>query len=191
MTFLLFLIPVLLLVIVIVISKGNRMTKHNEDSISNKKEPRKTIYDLFDFDLNSLLIEKKENAIEEITEGGNKIRVYEMDLSDIKPFGIFDSATIRQVSTKSFNITFMLNNCDTVSKIYTKKMINAFVGILGKDDSKKGWFTELDWIHFKDPSEWCLWGRKWMEYPKYKNPVAIQKDEFQLELTIWGLEKTK
>jgi hypothetical protein len=189
MKYLLFLFPIALFVIVIYISRKKRFSISKDSHISKSKEKRKTLFDLFDIDLQGLLINNYEYAEEEITDSGDKIKVYEIDLSDNKPFGLFDTAKVIQTSSNAYNVTFFMDDPDMASKILTKNMINHFVRIYGLDDNGKRGFEVNEWEEYMDSNYNVLWGRRWSDYSKFKNPVVIQRDEFHLELTIWGLKR--
>ena len=57
------------------------------------------------------------------------------------------------------------------------------------DDTKKGKFNSKDISEYNDAEFNMLFGRRWNDYPKYKNPVAIQRDDENVELAIWSANK--
>jgi hypothetical protein len=34
-----------------------------------------------------------------------------------------------------------------------------------------------------------LFGRNWTDYPKYKYPVSVSRDEDEVSISIWGIDK--
>ena len=123
--------------------------------------------------------------IKDVNTSGQIVRTYEKQLT-YKECGIFDFIEVKVIGDDSINVFFQNINLNQIDMKKMKILINGIYEIYGADDSDRGKFENKEITEFKDPSFDYLWGRFWGEYPKYKYPIQIGKDEEKVQLAIWG-----
>ena len=96
---------------------------------------------------------------------------------------------IRLIGGTNKNISFKSFDLRSVKMDALKKLIDDLYLIYGNDSSNKGKFTTKDQQEFNDTDFYLLFGRNWGEYPKYKYPVSIGRDENGIYISIWGVGK--
>jgi len=148
---------------------------------------KNSIFDFFTIDLFSipdqsyLLAEQTTNAASE------PLDVYRKNL-EYKECGLFDNIEIFVINHTSKNIFF--RNFDTLNVNFKliENLINDLFLIYGLDSSNKGKFNTSDINDFNSGELSILFGRNWTDYPKFKYPISIGREENFFQLTIWGVE---
>ena len=87
------------------------------------------------------------------------------------------------------NVFLKSFNPERVNFDKLKSLIGDLYLIHGNDSSDKGKFTNKDKEEYKDPEFNMLFGRSWTDYPKYKYPVSVSRDEDEISISIWGVDK--
>ncbi len=154
----------------------------NENKSSNNE-----IADFFKIDLKNL----PDGTFSELKTDGDftdEVKTYRKQLQ-YKECGIFDVVEVRVVGKDSINVSFLNYNPDEINMGKMKELINGIYKLYGNDDNKKGKFNNQDISEYKDDEFNMLFGRRWNDFPKYKNAVAVQRDEDQVELAIWNANK--
>ena len=124
----------------------------------------------------------------ELNVSGTEVRTYQKQLT-YKECGIFDVVEVRVVGEGSTNVSFRNHNPHRIDIGKMKTLINGIFQMYGADDNKKGKFNSKDISEYNDSEFNMLFGRRWNDFPKYKYPVAVQRDNDNVELAIWSVNK--
>jgi hypothetical protein len=168
-------------------------TTENETSPSNQptkltSTPKRTIFDFFQIDIKSIPDDSFiAGEIEENTTG-DKVQNFRKSL-DYKEFGIFDTIEVKLIGDEDKNVFLKSFNPEIVNFYKLKILIDDLYLIYGNDSSDKGKFTSKDKDDYKDSEFYMLFGRSWTDYPKYKYPVSVRRDEDEISISIWGIDK--
>jgi hypothetical protein len=155
---------------------------------SNEVKIKRTIFDFFKIDLKNIPDDSfvKAETVTNIT--GDIVQNYRKTL-DYKECGIFDTVEVIVIGDKGKNIIFKTFQPKNVKIDYLKNLIDELYLIHGNDALDKGKCNN-DEIEDYFSSEWyAVFGRMWTDSEKYKNPVLITRDENELSISIWGVEK--
>ena len=166
----------------------NKQTPQSQPS----QEPEKiksTIYDFFNIDIKKIPDESFVEAGVKTNESGDSFQTFRKSL-DNKECGIFDTVELHVIDGKSKNISFKTFNADFINIEKLKRLIDDLYLIYGTDDYGNGRFNNDDRLNYLDSDNFVLFGRRWGEYPKYQNPVAVERDGNEVILTIWGVENS-
>ena len=147
---------------------------------------KKTIFEFFQVDLNSIPDETFVKAETIENESSNIVEVFRKNIS-YKECGLFDTIEIRLIDKKCKNFSFKNYNLNTIQIDKIKILIDELYLIYGNDSSNKGKFNNKDIEEYNDKDFYMLFGRSWSDYEKNKFPVAINRDENELEIAIWGI----
>ena len=167
-------------------------TSENETNSNNKpasftSEP-KSIFDFFQIDIKN--IPDDSFIVGEIVENTSREKVQNFRKSlDYKECGIFDTIEVKLIGGKGKNVFLKSFDPESVNFDKLKSLIDDLYLIHGNDSFDKGKFTNKDKEDYKDPEFNMLFGRYWMDYPKYKYPVKVSRDEDEVSITIWGVDK--
>jgi hypothetical protein len=102
---------------------------------------------------------------------------------------IFDTIEVKLIGDEGKNVFLKSFNPERVNFDKLKNLIDDLYLIHGNDSSDKGKFTNKDKEKYKDPKFNLLFGRSWTDYPKYKYPVSVSRDEDEISISIWGVDK--
>jgi len=147
---------------------------------------KRTIFDFFQIDLKSLPDDSYIKAETEENVSGESVEFYRKTLN-YKECGLFDTVEVRIIGGTNKNISLKCFDLSSVRMENLKKLVDDLYLIYGNDSSDKGKFTNKDLEDFKDREFYMLFGRSWNDYPKYKYPVMISRDEDEVEIAIWGV----
>lgn len=168
---------------------GGNNQNEGKPTIPEKVEPTKvkqTIFDFFKIDLQAIpddtfiKAEVGENSV------GQSVENYRKSL-DYKECGIFDTVEVKIIGGTSKNVFLKSFQPEIVKMDNLKRLIDDLYLIHGYDSSNKGKFTNKDIEDYRSTDFYMLFGRSWMEYPKYKFPVSVGRDEDEVSISIWGV----
>ena len=146
------------------------------------------IADFFTIDLKNIPDETFIEIDKDLNVSGTKVKTFEKKLT-YKECGIFDTIEARVIGEGNVNVSFRNHKPNNVNMGKIKELINGIYSLYGADDSNNGKFNNKDISEYNDAQFNMLFGRRWNEYPKYKNPVAIQRDDENVEIAIWSANK--
>ena len=106
-----------------------------------------------------------------------------------KECGLFDTIEVKVIDGTNKNVFFKSFNPDRINLDTLKKLIDELYLIHGNDGDNKGKFNSKDKTDFFDTEFYMLFGRNWTDYPKYKYPVSVSRDEDEVSISIWGIDK--
>jgi len=165
---------------------NKQTTSEQEQTISDN--PKRTIFDFFQIDLKNvpddsfIAGEIEENTSEQTVQNFRKSLNY-------KECGLFDTVEVKVIDGTNKNIFFKSFNPDRINFDALKKLIDELYLIHGKDGDNKGKFNSKDKTDFLDTEYYMLFGRNWTDFPKYKYPVSVSRDEDEVSISIWGIDK--
>lgn len=168
-------------------------TSENESKPSNQPTnltttPKRTIFDFFQIDIKSIPDDSFiAGEIEENTTG-DKVQNFRKSL-DYKECGIFDTIEVKLIGEEGKNVFFKSFNPERVDFKKLKTLIDDLYLIHGNDSEDKGKFTSKDKEDYNDSEFYMLFGRSWTDYPKYKYPVSVGRDDDEVSISIWGVDK--
>jgi hypothetical protein len=150
--------------------------------------PKRTIFDFFQIDIKNIPDDSFiEGEIEDNTSG-EKVQNFRKTL-DYKECGIFDTIEVKLIGNDGKNVFLKSFNPESVNFDKLKSLIDDLYLIHGNDSEDKGKFTIKDKEAYKDPVFYMLFGRSWTDYPKYRYPVSVGRDEDEISISIWGVDK--
>lgn len=150
--------------------------------------PKRTIFDFFQIDIKSIPDDSFiAGEIEENTTG-DKVQNFRKSL-DYKECGIFDTIEVKLIGDEGKNVFFKSFNPERVDFKKLKTLIDDLYLIHGNDSEDKGKFTSKDKEDYNDSEFYMLFGRSWTDYPKYKYPVSVGRDDDEVSISIWGVDK--
>jgi len=163
-------------------------TRTNEEIIAPQEQnkPKRTIFDFFQIDLENIPDETFIKGEVETNSSGDTVQNYRKVLN-YKECGIFDTIEIKIIGENGKNVFFKSFQPDSIKKDALRKLIDDLYLIHGNDSSDKGRFINKDIEDYNDREFNMLFGRRWMDSSKYKNPVTIRRDEDEVSISIWGL----
>lgn len=150
---------------------------------------KRSIFDFFQLDLNSILDDTFIKAEVGTNISGQLVQTYRKTLA-YKECGIFDTVEVVVIDGKSRNIFFKCFDPANVKMDDLKKLIDDLYLIHGNDSGGKGKFTSKDIVDYQNTDFYLLFGRSWSDYPKYKFPVSITRDDDVVSISVWGVETT-
>jgi hypothetical protein len=165
----------------------NEQSSNIQTNVTNTN-PKRTIFDFFQIDIKNIPDESFiAGEIEENTSG-QSVQNFRKTLS-YKECGIFDTIEVKVIGGENKNVFLKSFNPDSLNFDNLKKLIDDLYLIHGNDSSDKGKFTNKDKEDYRDSNFYMLFGRSWTDYPKYKYPVSIDRDEDEVSISIWGVDK--
>lgn len=155
---------------------------------SEPNKPKKTeIADFFQMDIKNILDDSFTKGATINNDDGTFVKNYSKKIN-YKECGIFDTVEVRMVGDTS-NVSFLNYNLNSVKIADLKTLINGIYQIYGKDGEDKGAFNQKDISDYNDGDLYILFGRRWSDYPKFKYPVAVQRNDDSVEIAIWATNK--
>jgi len=169
----------------------NKETKNIEIKKQNTTQELKTkrsIFDFFEIDLKTIPDGSFIEAEVETNESGQTVQNFRKTIS-YKECGIFDTIEVKVIDGNNKNVFLKSFNPSRIKIDNLKKLIDDLYLIHGNDSEDKGKFTNKDLEDYRDTEFYMLFGRSWTDYPKYKYPVAVSRDEDEVSISIWGIDK--
>ncbi len=168
-------------------------TSENETNPSNQltnltPTEKRTIFDFFQIDIKNIPDDSFITGEIEKNTTGDKVQNFRKTL-DYKECGIFDTIEVKLIGGESKNVFLKSFNPERVNFNKLKSLIDDLYLIHGNDSEDKGKFTNKDNEDYKDSEYYMLFGRSWTDYPKYKYPVSVSRDEDEISISIWGVDK--
>jgi hypothetical protein len=163
-------------------------TETKNQNIIHEVKVKRSIFDFFEIDLKNIPDESFIEGEVEINESGQTVQNFRKNLS-YKECGIFDTIEVKIIDGTGKNVFFRLFSPDRVKFDNLKKLIDELYLIYGRDSDDKGKFVNQDMVDYKDTEFFMLFGRSWSDYPKYKYPVRVDRDEDVVSISIWGIDK--
>ncbi len=149
---------------------------------------KRTIFDFFQIDIKNIPDDSFIAAEIEENTTGDKVQNFRKSL-DYKECGIFDTIEVKLIGDEGKNVFLKSFNPERVDFNKLKSLIDDLYLIHGNDSEDKGKFTNKDKEDYKDSEFYMLFGRSWTDYPKYKYPVRVSRDEDEISISIWGVDK--
>lgn len=143
----------------------------------------KTLASMFRLDLNNLPLHDFIEGKIEVNDNGELIQTYSKVLN-YKECGIFDIVQVKLTSNQSFNIIFRCSEPDKLDDDKLRKVIDDLYEIYGQSNRPAA--CEAFTSDNRDQQFYVLFGRDWMDYPKYKYPVSIRRYTEDVFISIWG-----
>ena len=145
---------------------------------------KKALTDMFRLNLNNLPLEDFTEGKIEVNVNGELIRTYSKVL-DYKECGVFDTVLVKLTDNKSANIVFRCLEPALVDEDKLRKVIDDLYDIYGRDNNNAG-LCDSSASNNPDHKFYVLFGRDWMDYPKYKYPVSVRRYAEDVFISIWG-----
>ena len=167
---------------------GKEETAKTKQVKSHPKEQQKikrTITDFFEIDITNVPDDSFIEAEEDINTSGEKVQNYRK-LLDKKECGIFDTIEVKVIGGNSKNVFLMTHEPEKVRMDSLKKLVDDLYMLYGVDEYNKAKFNAKDIEDYNSEDFYMLFGRSWLEYPKYKTPVRLSRDEHEVSLAIFG-----
>jgi hypothetical protein len=149
--------------------------------------PKRTIFDFFQIDIKC--IPDDSFIAGEIEENitGERVQNFRKSLN-YKECGIFDTIEVKLIGDEGKNVFLKSFNPERVDFNKLRSLIDDLYLIHGNDSEDKGKFSNKDKKDYKDSEYYMLFGRSWTDFPKYKYPVSINRDEDELSIAIYGVD---
>jgi hypothetical protein len=147
----------------------------------------RSVLDIFTEDLGHICLETFEKGKAEVQASGDIIQSYGKVLAH-REFDIFDTMYIRLIGN-SINVVFKSSRPSEVRMDKMKRVINELYALYGNDSSDKGAYNDDDAADYSDEHFYVLFGRDWMDYPRYPYPVTIRRYSDEVFISIWGLSR--
>jgi hypothetical protein len=144
-----------------------------------------SLLDIFTEDLGHIRLETFEKGKAEVQASGDIIQSYCKKL-ERKELGIFDTMCVRLIGN-SINVVFKSSKPAEVGMDKMKRVINELYALYGRDNADKGEYSDNDEVDYSDKHFYVLFGRDWMDYPRYTYPVTIRRYSDEVFMSIWGL----
>lgn len=164
----------------------NNFTTEQEQPTSNN--PKRTIFDFFEIDLRNTPDESFIAGEIEENVSGQPVQNFRKTL-DYKECGIFDTIEVKVIDGTNKNVFFKSFNPERINFESLKRLIDDLYLIHGNDGNNKGKFNNKDRTDYFDAVLYILFGRDWTDYPKYKYPVSVSRDDEEVSISIWGIDK--
>jgi hypothetical protein len=160
----------------------------SEKTQTNMNNPKRTIFDFFQIDLKKIPNDSFIAGKVEVNASGQTVHNFRKSLNHIE-CGLFDTIEVKVIDGTNKNVFFKSFNPDRINLDALKKLIDELYIIHGNDRDNKGKFNSKDKADFFDSEFYMLFGRNWMDYPKYEYPVSVSRDENEVSISIWGIDK--
>lgn len=147
---------------------------------------RKSIRDLFRIDLDQPPLHHFREGLTECDRNGIVIRNYYKDL-DYKECGIFDQVYVKMIGDNARNIIFKSSDPAAVGTAQMREIINDLYHIYGYDSNNKGICVQEAATDLPEAGLYVLFGRDWMDYPRYPYPVSLRRYAGEVFISIWGI----
>ena len=165
-------------------SSNSASTQVNAITTTN---PERTIFDIFEIDIKNIPDETFVEGETEDNASAQEVQNFRKSLN-YKEFGIFDTVEVKVIVGTNKNVFFKSSHPDQVNFNDLKNLIDKLYLIHGNDIDGKGKFTIKDKEDYNDIEFYMLFGRSWTDFPKYKYPVSVTRDEEYLSIAIWGVD---
>ncbi|MEO8085373.1 MAG: hypothetical protein ABI763_01060 [Bacteroidota bacterium] len=150
---------------------------------------KRTIFEFFQIDLKSIPDDTFIPGSKELNTSGEECQTFRKTLP-YKECGIFDTVEVIVIGeSKNVNVFFKSFQPSNVKMDIIRKLIDELYLIYGIDSMDKGKFTDEDIENYHSNDFYMLFGRSWTDYPKHQHPVSIGRDEGDITLSIWGVNK--
>jgi hypothetical protein len=106
-----------------------------------------------------------------------------------KECGLFDTIEVKVIDGTNKNVFLKSFNPDRINFDALKKLIDELYLIHGNDEDNKGKFNSKDKADYLDTEFYMLFGRMWFDSTKYKYPVYVSRDEDEVSISIFGIDK--
>lgn len=167
---------------------GDNRETTAEKNQTNSKSPKRTIFDFFQIDLKNIPDDSFiAGEIEENTSG-QTVETFRKSLN-YKEYGLFDTIEVKVIDGTNKNVFLKSFNPDRINFEALKNLIDELYLIHGNDGDNKGKFNSKDKTDYFDTEFYMLFGRSWMDFPKYKYPVSVSRDDDEVSISIWGIDK--
>jgi|GEM_PF-1503457 hypothetical protein len=143
------------------------------------------IYNLFATNIARLPLSTFTQKHSEVTPGGELVNTYTRDL-EYKECRIFDSLTLKVIGGSNTNVIFRNQEPERVDMLHLRTLVNNLYSIYGPDSGGKGLFSEEDEQAYNDSRFYALFGRNWLEYPRFRHPVILRRTDTEISLSVWG-----
>lgn len=167
---------------------GDNKENTSEQTPTNSNIPKRTIFDFFQIDLKNIPDDSFIAGEVEENTSGQTVQNFRKSLN-YKECGLFDTIEVKVIDGTNKNVFFKSFNPDRINLDALKKLIDELYLIHGNDGDNKGKFNSKDKTDFFDTEFYMLFGRNWTDYPKYKYPVSVSRDEDEVSISIWGIDK--
>ena len=162
--------------------------KPNSQPTNLPPTPKRTIFDFFQIDIKTIPDDSFITGEIEENTTGDKVQNFRKSL-DYKECGIFDTIEVKLIGNEGKNVFLKFFEPERVNFAKLKSLIDDLYLIYGNDSNDKGKFTNKDKEEYNDPEFYMLFGRSWTDYPKYKYPISIERDENEISISIFGVNK--
>ena len=167
---------------------GDNKENTSEQTPTNSNNPKRTIFDFFQIDLKNIPDDSFIAGELEENTSGQTVQNFRKSLN-YKECGLFDTIEVKVIDGTNKNVFFKSFNPDRINLDALKKLIDELYLIHGNDGDNKGKFNSKDKTDFFDKEFYMLFDRNWTDYPKYKYPVSVSRDEDEVSISIWGIDK--
>ena len=163
--------------------------QQDKPKVVEQPKIKRTIFDFFQIELKDIP-DDSFVAAEVVTNiSGEECQNFRKTLN-YKECGIFDTVEVIVIGgKKNKNVFFKSFEPASMKMDYMKKLIDDLYLIHGNDSMDKGKFTNKDIEDYRSSDLYMLFGRSWTDYPKYKFPVSVGRDEDEVSISIWGVGK--
>jgi hypothetical protein len=155
---------------------------------NKENNPKKTIFDFFQIDLKNIPNDSFIAAEVEENTMGQTVQNFRKSLN-YKECGLFDTIEVKVIDGTNKNVFLKSFNPDRINFDALKKLIDELYLIHGNDEDNKGKFNSKDKADYLDTEFYMLFGRKWFDSTKYKYPVHVSRDEDEVSISIFGIDK--
>jgi hypothetical protein len=152
--------------------------------VENMVGRRRSVPDLFRIDLNNLPLHEFSEGKIEVNPNGDMIRTYFKSL-DYKECGVFDQVWVKLTGSKSVNVIFKCSEPEMVDNEKLRLVIDSLYDIYGQDNNNRG-LLSLTPPGGHDQQFYLLFGRNWMDYPRFKHPVSVRRYSEDVFISVWG-----
>ncbi|MBL7994081.1 hypothetical protein JNM05_01805 [bacterium] len=149
---------------------------------------KKSIFDFFQLDLKNIPDNTFVQAETETNNSGVTVESFRKNL-DYKECGLFDSIEVKVIGGIRKNVILGSFQPEKILMENLRNLIDELYLIYGKDSENRGRFSNKDIEEYMDPELNVLFGRNWMDSPKHKYWVLIDRDENAVFMTVLGVEK--
>lgn len=145
---------------------------------------KKTLASMFRLDLNHLPLHDFTAGKIEVSANGAFMQTY-FKVLNYKECGIFDRVQVKLTDSKSVNVIFRCSEPALVDDNKLRKVIDDLYGIYGQGNNSPE-LCEAPVSGDPDQQFYVMFGRDWMDYPKYKYPVSLRRYTEDVFISIWG-----
>lgn len=168
--------------------KGDKKSNTSEQTSTISNKPKRTIFDFFQIDLKNIPDDSFIVGELEENTSGKTVQNFRKSLN-YKECGLFDTIEVKVIDGTNKNVFLKSFNPDRINFDALKKLIDELYLIYGNDGDNKGKFNSKDKAEYLDTKFYLLFGRNWTDYPNYKYPVSVRRDEDEVSISIWGIDK--